>query len=85
MSEERKIFEDYPEVDCNGCELYWTDRCDSAGRTPKDCKFYKATRAVVIPAQLDDLEHRLNRSNRYHAICVGLLLIIDWLMYFAVR
>ena len=68
-----KIFEDYPEVDCNTCESYWTDACDGVTHTPKECKFYKATRAVVIPAQLEQLKKEIKNTRLVMSAGFGLI------------
>lgn len=47
--ENKQIFEDYPEVDCNACECYWTNQCDGAPvGSEKPCKTFKATRRVDV-------------------------------------
>ena len=53
MSDKR--FEDWEDVDCNGCEHYWDNSCDGTD-TPKSCNCYKANRSVVIPNQIKRLE-----------------------------
>lgn len=71
---DRKVFEDYPTASCNECEHYWNDACDSiaVGKT-KECKFYKATRAVVIPAQLEQLQKEIKNIRLVMSAGFGLI------------
>ena len=60
---EKKIFDDFPKVDCNECGHYWTSACDGVKPTvngsEKRCTSFIATRSVIIPAQIDALKTRL--------------------------
>ena len=63
MGEERKIFDDFPKVDCNECAHYWDSSCDGV-KTPEEgsqrlCTSFLATRSVVIPAQIEALQRAL--------------------------
>ena len=73
MTKEQKIFEDYPKVDCNQCAEYWHDTCDGVVFEPKECKFYKATRAVVIPAQIEYLEKQIKNTRLVMSAGFGLI------------
>lgn len=57
MSETPKRFEDWNECDCNECAHYWDDSCDGVKKgSTKQCNSFLATRSVVIPAKIKDLE-----------------------------
>lgn len=65
MSDKPKIFEDFPTVDCNECELYWINQCDGVQKAQKrSCTTFKATRSVVIPEEIKWLKTRLKRLTR---------------------
>ena len=66
--EERKIFEDYPTVDCNDCTNYWNDQCDGVTHIARDCKHYRATRKVFIPKRIEELEESLKVTKLYTTI-----------------
>lgn len=62
MKSETKIFDDFPTVDCNECELYWINQCDGVHKAQKrSCTTFKATRGVVIPEEIKWLKTRLKR------------------------
>ena len=77
--EERKIFEDYPTVDCNTCDNYWNSQCDGVIQ-PRECKHYVATRKVYIPLEIARLEKKLKSETIYSNILFGLIIIILTLM-----
>lgn len=53
----KQIFEDFPVVDCNRCELYYIDQCDGVSEAKKrPCNSFKATRKVIIPEQIKKLQ-----------------------------
>ena len=55
-----KIFDDFPEVECNNCEPYWNNQCDGTPvGSERPCKAFKATRKVDIPDELDALRTHL--------------------------
>lgn len=57
-----KRFDEWTEVDCNECEHWWTSSCDGAKKDTKvPCNSFKATRSVVIPLQIKELDKRLQR------------------------
>ena len=57
---DKKIFEDFPEVDCNECEHWWTNGCDGVSKgSTANCNSFSATRSVVIPHQIKKLERRV--------------------------
>lgn len=69
MVENPKRFEDYPTVDCNDCQEYWNDTCDGVPQgSQRPCNSFKATRSIVIPARIKNLEKRTSD------LAVGLIL-----------
>ena len=57
---EQKIFDDFPSVDCNECELYWLNQCDGVHKArERTCNTFKASRSVVIPQEIKWLKTRL--------------------------
>lgn len=68
---ENKRFEDWTHVDCNECARYWDSSCDGVKcRTNSDnpstgstrlCNSFLATRSVVIPAKIKELEKEVGR------------------------
>lgn len=59
-STEPKRFEDWPmKVDCNECQRYWDSSCDAAPQgSERRCNSFLATREIVIPGQIKDLQRR---------------------------
>jgi hypothetical protein len=86
MTEEQKVFEEYPQKDCNTCRSYMLDQCDGVpiGDSRK-CTAYEAVRNSDLPMQIEKLEKRINSNARYNTIMNLLLLVIIWCMYFMVR
>ena len=63
MSETKRVFDDFPTVDCNECEHYWTNSCDGVPKgANRSCNSFKATRSVVIPKKIERLEYIIDRS-----------------------
>lgn len=58
MSAKEPIFDDWSYVkDCNECVHYWNDTCDGVAEgSTKGCTAFQATRSVVIPKRLEQLE-----------------------------
>lgn len=57
---EQKRFENWEEVSCNDCACYWDNSCDGViPPSQKLCNSFKATRKIVIPAQIKALEKRV--------------------------
>ena len=62
--EDKKIFEDFPEVECNQCEPYWTNQCDGASKgSERVCTGFKPVRSVKIPEEIKSLRERLKWLN----------------------
>jgi hypothetical protein len=61
----KQIFEDFPEVDCNACDCYYTNQCDGTPTgSEKLCKTFKAVRRVDIPLQIKDAQDGLERLRK---------------------
>lgn len=59
---EKQIFDNFPEVDCNACECYYTNQCDGTPTgSEKVCKTFKATRRTDIPLQIKNAQNGLER------------------------
>jgi hypothetical protein len=86
MTEEQKVFEEYPQANCNTCRSYMLDQCDGVpiGDSRK-CTAYEAVRNSDLPMQIEKLEQQIKSNARYNTIMNLLLLIIIWCMYFMVR
>lgn len=80
MSEPKQIFDDFPRVDCNDCQHYWSDTCDSVPvGSEKRCTSFLATKRVDIPLQIEWLRKRLNGLN-WAFIFVALAVLIHYLV-----
>lgn len=80
MSNEPKIFEEWTEVDCNQCELYFLNQCDGVkNNSKKKCTGFLATRHVIIPEQIKQLQDSIKRL-RYSYFTLGIILVIHILL-----
>lgn len=78
--EDKKVFDDFPRVDCNDCQHYWTDACDGVPvGSQKPCTSFLATKRVDIPLQIEWLRKRLNGLN-WAFIFVALAVLIHYLV-----
>ena len=83
MSNNRKIFDDFPTVDCNeceSCERWWLNQCDgvSVGST-KPCNSFLATRSILIPKQLKSLQRRIDWLSVIVAVlCLIKIISVIW-------
>ena len=78
---EQKIFDDFPKVNCNECENYYTNACDGAMKgSERPCKTFLAIRSVNIPAEIKALRERLNKVI-VSVLFIGVALLIHLLMY----
>lgn len=58
--ESNKIFEDFPKVDCNECENYYTSACDGVSKdSERPCKTFIATRRIFIPEEIKWLKNEI--------------------------
>ena len=59
-----KIFEDFPEADCNSCAPYWLSQCDGTSDGSKlVCTAFTPVRSVKIPAEIEAIRERLKWLN----------------------
>lgn len=66
----QKRFEDWEEVDCDNCELYYINQCDGVQNdSKKPCKTFVAVRNIKIPQQIKKLRRR--------SMCALLLSVIS--------
>ena len=80
MSNDRKIFDDFPTVDCNECERYYTNECDGTltGST-KPCNSFLATRSILIPKQIKSLQRRIDWLSVIVAVlCLIKIISVIW-------
>jgi hypothetical protein len=79
--ENKQIFEDFPEVDCNACECYYTNQCDGTPTgSEKPCKTFKAVRRVDIPLQIKDAQIGLDALRSGFMLFMIIQLIIDFII-----
>lgn len=63
---EQKIFDDFPKVDCNDCEHYYTNGCDGVSKGKnRACKTFLATRRESIPEEIKGLKNQIKWLNRF--------------------
>ena len=72
----KKIFDDFPKVDCSDCSHYWHDSCEGAPQgSEKRCTAFLATKRVDIPNQINILRNDL-KWLRAAIILIGLVEIV---------
>ena len=76
MDKQEKIFDDFPTIDCNECEHYYTNACDGVSEgLERPCKTFLATRRVNIPLEINSLKNDFKRLViAFHILGAGLLL-----------
>lgn len=76
MGDNKKIFDDFPTVDCNECESWWLNQCDGVTEGPqKLCTAFKAVRRVNIPSEIERLRSALK-------CLTGSIIILYFVMLF---
>jgi hypothetical protein len=76
MGDNKKIFDDFPTVDCNECESWWLNQCDGVTEgSQKLCTAFKAVRRVNIPLKIERLEKALKWLTR-GMLVLGVLIIV---------
>ena len=75
---DRKVFDDFPKVSCNDCDLYYTNQCDGVVKgSEKVCKAFIAVRGASIPKQIEQLQKDVKR------LSLGIVLLsIALLIYY---
>ena len=57
---DKKIFDDFPKVDCNDCSFYWRDQCDGVDIPLQGsnftCKSFSPVRGITIPKEIKSLQ-----------------------------
>ena len=57
----KQIFDDFPSVECDNCEMYYTNRCDGSDMPLKGsyspCKSFLPVRNVTIPNDIKKLQN----------------------------
>jgi hypothetical protein len=74
---DQKRFDDYTAVvDCNECAHYWDSSCDGASKgSIATCNSFSATRSVVIPRQIKQLQTEITAMKVGYGICIIALAI----------
>lgn len=77
MIEESKIFEPFPEADCNTCRSYMLDQCDGVkvGQSRK-CTAYKATRQSDLPMQIENLKKEIKSLRFSDAVLTFIVFLL---------
>jgi hypothetical protein len=77
MSENNRIFDEFPKVDCNECSRYWDNSCDGVLKgSEKPCNSFLATRSVILPEEIKSLKTALKAHRRI----IGFTLVTQLLM-----
>lgn len=62
----KRIFDDFPKVDCNDCEHWWDSSCDGVSKgSERLCKDFLATRRVDILKEIARLKKEVKRLTIY--------------------
>lgn len=79
----QRVFDDFPEVDCNACECYWTNQCNGTPTgSEKPCKTFKAIRRVSIPDELKCAQNSLERLWRVVVVWSICQFIVNMLLIY---
>jgi hypothetical protein len=72
-----KRFEDWECVDCNECARYWDSSCDGVQKgSQKLCNSFLATRSVIIPQKLNDVQRSIQRL-RVCLVIMGATIVLN--------
>ena len=76
MNNEQKVFEEYPQANCNTCRSYMLDQCDGVpvGESRK-CTAYEATRQSDLPMQIEKLNDEI-KTIRFNLILQALAILL---------
>lgn len=56
-NQQQKVFDDFPTVDCEGCESWQLNRCDGVSvGSERSCTAYKAIRRLNTPYEIKMLQ-----------------------------
>jgi hypothetical protein len=65
MSDNNRIFDEFPKVYCEDCSHYWDNSCNGVLKgSEKLCNSFLATRSVVIPEEIKSLKTALKAHRR---------------------
>ncbi len=71
MGDNKKIFDDFPTVDCNECESWWLNQCDGVREgSQKPCTAFKVVRRVNIPSEIESLRKAVKYLKRVELVLV---------------
>jgi hypothetical protein len=78
--QKQKVFDDFKEVDCEGCESWQLNQCDGVPvGSQRSCTAYKAVRRLNTPLQIKALQKGykdLTRASTINSICIILLTLV---------
>lgn len=76
MANTNKIFDDFPNSECNNCTHYWDNKCDAnmlLQGSKFACKSFSPTRGIIIPQEIE----KLKRKQKWTLYLVILSLILN--------
>lgn len=79
--ENNKIFDDFPTIRCDECELYYINQCDGADVDHKKCTSFIAVRGSNIPLQIEKLQRQV-KTLSFAVFCLSLVVAIYYIMHF---
>ena len=79
-----KRFDDWPKVDCEECERWWTNQCDGASKgSSKPCNVFLATRRTSLPLDVARLSQAV-RGLKREVLTFELILLL-WMVLNVLR
>ena len=77
MSDNNRIFDEYPTIDCNDCNHYWNNSCDGVKKgSERLCNAFIATRNVIIPEEIKSLKKALSELGIAVVFLCGVVLLL---------
>ena len=81
----KKIFDDFPNQDCNHCTHYWNNKCDAdmllqGSKFP--CKSFSPTRGITIPQEIKTLKNEIFWLKVFVCILISAVSILGISVYF---
>ena len=59
-TENKKVFDDFPTVDCNDCEQYYLNTCDGVSEAQnRPCTAFKPVRGMNMPKEIKSLRTQI--------------------------
>ena len=66
-----KRFEEWTKVDCEDCSHWWDSSCDGVSKgSEKQCNSFIATRNVVIPHKIKELQSEIVAIKVGFGLCI---------------